>query len=149
MLQTSVRVRTIIHQAIDDPTTVPHAMLTRDAVGAVRVWRFVLGSATAGVRLYELRDGTRKRLTAPKNLRSRKKRKRADGCDGPSRGQSKNGGSGEGGLTAAIDAVALRSESDPAAELRSRLRITRSTYLEDVEEDGLNGRSGLHLHRGR
>ncbi|OSX77229.1 hypothetical protein BU14_0154s0005 [Porphyra umbilicalis] len=110
-------------------------MLTRDAVGAVRVWRFVLGSATAGVRLYELRDGTRKRLTAPKNLRSRKKRKRADGGDGPSRGESKNGGSGDGGLTIAIDAVALRSKSDSAAELRSRLRIIRNTYLEDVEED--------------
>ena len=133
MLPTSRRVRKIIRQAIDDPTTVPHAMLTLGADSSVRVWRYVLGSATKGARWYVLSDGTRKRLAAPHHRRSRKK--------------GKHDGDGGGELSDAVDAAAVAR--DPAAELRARLRITRSTYHEDVTDEeelygGASASGGRH-----
>lgn len=119
MLPTSRRVRKIMRQAIDDPTTVPHAMLTQGADSSVRAWCYVLGSATRGARWYVLRDGTRKRLTARHHHRSRKKGKH-DGDGGCERSD-------------AIDVAGVAR--DPDAELRASLRITRSTYPKDVTDE--------------
>jgi len=108
-----------MRQAIDDLTTVLHAMLTLGADSSVRVWCYVLGSATRGARWYVLRDGTRKRLTARHHHRSRKKGKHdaEGGCE----------------LSDAIEVAAVAR--DPDAELRMCLRITQSTYPKDVTDE--------------
>lgn len=52
-------------QAVDNPNLPKHAMITLGDDGSVRVWFYVMGTATAGVREYRMEDGTRKRLAAP------------------------------------------------------------------------------------
>lgn len=55
----------IRREAVDAPERPSHAMITRGEGGRLRVWHYVVGSATNGVRRYRLQDGTSKRLAAP------------------------------------------------------------------------------------
>lgn len=52
-------------EAVDDPNRPLHSMITIGERGRIRVWNYVLGSASKGVRWYRLGDGTTKRLAAP------------------------------------------------------------------------------------
>lgn len=58
-------------EAVDDPKLPKHAMLTLDEDGSVRVWLYVFGSASTGVRFYRMDNGTCKRLAAPHLRRGR------------------------------------------------------------------------------
>lgn len=49
----------LVRHAVDHPSRPRHAMLTLDPCGAVRVWHYVVVSATAGVRYYEDAEETR------------------------------------------------------------------------------------------
>jgi len=135
MLPTADQVRTVIREAVDQPGAVPHSMLSLRPTGAVRVWRYVVGSATTGTRWHELSDGSRKRLAAPYH------RRRASGERGSgsrSRGGGKSHRRASMELLEAVDAVAdetATSRACSAAELRARFYITRSTYLESVPAD--------------
>lgn len=52
-------------EAVDSPNRPSHSMITLSNEGSIRVWRYVVGSASKGVRHYRLADGTTKRLAAP------------------------------------------------------------------------------------
>jgi len=138
MLPTADQVRTVIREAVDQPGAIPHSMLTLDPTGAVRVWRYVVGSATTGTRWYELGDGSRKRLAAPYHRRRVPGERSAGSRSRGGRRARRRGELVE--LSDAVDAVADESISGrracTAAELRARFYITRSTYLESLPPDG-------------
>jgi len=69
LLPTPEQVRDVIRGAVDEPGATPHSFLTLDANGGVRVWRYVIGSASTGTRWYAMSNGTRKRLAAPYHRR--------------------------------------------------------------------------------
>lgn len=52
-------------EAVDAPERPSHAMISLGDGGRLRIWHYVVGSATKGVRRYRLQDGTLKRLAAP------------------------------------------------------------------------------------
>jgi len=105
MLPNARKVRAVIKAAVDNPDGTPHSLLTLEPDGAVRVWRYVLGSASAGTRWYVSGDGTRKRLAAPYH-----RRRQRDPNAKP--------------MTTA--------EAD--ADLVSSFHIAKSTFLEDADE---------------
>lgn len=93
--------------ADDHPDSPSHAMLTLNDDGSVGLWRYVMGTATTGMRMYEHRDGTRMRHAAP-HLRS----------------------------TIGTEKVApevLTTDGATMEHLFEHIRTRKSTYLEDAD----------------
>lgn len=122
MLPTPAARAMLIRKAVDHPDRAGHSMLTLSESGAVRVWNYILGSATEGMRWYRGEDGTRKRLAAP-HLRRRRKTRRT--------GEAADGVSPEGAPTTA------RGDPTPPSldtdELVSLFHVPRTTHLERID----------------
>ena len=156
ILPTSDQVRKIVREAVDQPGLTPHAMLTLDPHGALRVWHYVVGSATTGTRWYELADGTRKRLAAPYHRRRYPPAEHGTTSNLASAARAADvlrGVCGQrvGGLSPRGADVTEAPETDagpsaPSAshdpnaavdpELLATFQITKATYLEDAPAEG-------------
>jgi len=71
MVPTGHQMRDTVWQAVDRDGRLPSSLLILRADGSVRVWRYMVGSATNVVRLYDMENGTQQRVAAPNHKRPR------------------------------------------------------------------------------
>lgn len=113
----------LVRHAVDHPSRPSHAMLSLAPCGSVRVWQYVVGSATAGMRYYKDAEGSRKRLAAP-YLRNKLRNSQGGGSQ-----CAKLAVSDAVDVVDAVDAITAAgamSEEDKVA----LFQITRTTHLE-------------------
>lgn len=113
----------LVRHAVDHPSRPSHAMLSLAPCGSVRVWQYVVDSATAGVRYYKDAEGTRKRLAAP-YLRNKLRNSQGGGSQ-----CAKSAVSDAVDVVDAVDAITAAgamSEEDKVALFQK----TRTTHLE-------------------
>jgi len=140
MLPTDDQVRSVIRGAVYQPGATPHALLKLDPSGSVRVWHYVVGTASAGTRWYALSNVTHKRLAAPYHQRQHFSSGVGRSSTAPVEGGGTAGQRGQGDIAAAaLDVeVPLAHEGSGAVAVEGG----GSSRAVAVEVRGVDGRGG-------